>query len=331
MRRSTLITRLLGIGMMLGLVIALGGCIQTDTTENQVYSDPSSTPDLGLPDSPRVVALGWSDGEIALGLGVKPIAIYDWMSFGADTKGVGSWASAQFGTDTPTLIPAASAGDFNYQQIKELNPDLILNVRAKADSKVTDSLKEIAPVVTAPEGAPDYAVNWKVQTTLIANALGKRDEGQAQITKTTDLQNQIKTANPAFAGKTFNWGAKFGSAYGAYLPGDARFDTFAELGYVQYPPVKDLQAQGFFAAVPVEKVSALDSQVAVFTTISLPFSALQNDPLINSLPVTRDGRAIELPEDDPIVQAMGAGTPGSLYFALQQITPKLAAATAKVT
>ncbi|AZG44492.1 ABC transporter substrate-binding protein [Gordonia insulae] len=323
--------RLIGFAVLLVLALVTAGCIQSDTTENAVYSDPSAEADLGLPDAPRVVALGWSDGEISLTLGVKPVAIYDWMSFGAESKGVGPWAADMFGTDSPTLISASSGGEFNYQQIKEFSPDLILNVRGKADSKVTDSLKQIAPVVTAPAGTPDYAVNWKVQTQLIANALGKSGEGDALIKQTTDVQDTIRSRHPDFAGKTFVWGAKYGEAYGAYLPGDARFDTFAELGFVQYPPVASLQAQGFFAAVPVEKVSSLNSQVAVFTTIGLPFSTLQNDPLINSLSVTRDGRAIELPETDPIVQAMAAGTPVSLEYALEQIEPRLAAATEKVS
>lgn len=322
------LTRLLGLVLI--ALFAVTACVQTEDKENQVYSDPSATPDLGLPENPRVVALGWSDGEIALSLGVKPIAIYDWMSFGAQTKGVGSWAAAEFGSDTPQLIDAASAGEFNYQQIKELNPDLILNVRAKADSKVTDSLKEIATVVTAPAGTPDYAINWKLQTQLIANALGKSTEGEEQIKQTTDLQAKLRSENPNFAGKTFVWGAKFGTAYGAYLPGDARFDTIAELGFVEFPPVNALQAQGFFAAVPVEKVASLNAQVAVFSTIGLPLSDLQNDNLINSLSVVRDGRAIELAETDPIAQAMSAGTPESLRFALEQLTPQLATAVAKL-
>ena len=318
------------IALILGALPFLAACIDSDTTENAVYSDPSAAADLNLPANPRVVALGWSDGEIALSLGVKPVAIYDWMSFGADTKGVSPWISAEFGAENPTLS-AASTGDFNYQQIKELDPDLILNVRAKADSKVTDSLKAIAPVVAAPADTADFAVNWKTQTQLIANALGKTAEGDAQITATTDLQSTIRSQNPSFAGKTFVWGSKFGEAYGAYLPGDARFDTIAELGFVQFPPVAQLQAQGFFASVPVEKVTSLDSQVAVFSPIGMPLSQLQNDALLNSLPVVRDGRAIELAEDDPAAQAMAAGTPVSLKYALEQLTPKLAAATAKVS
>jgi iron complex transport system substrate-binding protein len=47
---------------------------------------PAASDDL------KVVALGWSDAEMALALGVVPIAVYDWQGFGAETKGVGPWA-----------------------------------------------------------------------------------------------------------------------------------------------------------------------------------------------------------------------------------------------
>lgn len=321
---------LAGLSLLAILLLIVTGCVQSDSEENRIYSDPAAAADLDLPENPRVVALGWSDGEIALSLGVAPVAIYDWMGFGPDGKGVGSWISGEFGDETPEIISAASAGDFNYQQIEEFEPDLILNVRAKADSKVTERLAQIAPVVAAPDGTADYAVNWKVQSELIGNALGRSDEAQEQIDQTVALQDRIREAHPEFAGKTFVWGAKFGEAYGAYTAGDARFDTFAELGFVLYPPVEQLTSQGFFASVPAEQVSALDAQVAVFTPIGMPFTALQEDPLLNTLPVVRDGRAIEMAEDDPVAQAVSAGTPASLRYALEALEPRLVEAVGRL-
>lgn len=44
-----------------------------------------------------VVALGWSDAEVALALGVQPVGASDWLGFGADNKGVGSWAVGEYG------------------------------------------------------------------------------------------------------------------------------------------------------------------------------------------------------------------------------------------
>ncbi|MFF2088266.1 ABC transporter substrate-binding protein [Nocardia sp. NPDC058176] len=317
------------VAVLASMILATTSCVQSDETTHDVFDNPDSTPGFSLPDQPRVVALGWSDGAIAVELGVTPVAIYDWMGFGEASKGVGEWDAAAVGT-TPQLISAQSAGDFNMQEIEEFDPDLILNVRAKADSDITANLRKIAPVVTAPEGTGDYAVNWKTQTELIGAALGKSDEADTLVTETTDAQQTVRSEHPEFADKRFVYGAKFGTAYGAYLAGDARFDFFSELGFVQNPPVTQLQSSGFFAQVPVERVGDLDAQVAVFTTIGLPFTELENDTLINSLAVVREDRAVRLPEDDPAIQALAAGTPKSLRFALDRITPQLTAATANV-
>lgn len=314
------------VAVLASLILTSSACVRSDETTHEVFNDPGGTPGFALPDQPRVVALGWSDGSVAVELGVTPVAIYDWMGFGAETKGVGEWDAAAVG-DTPELISAQSAGEFNMQQIRELEPDLILNVRAKSDSAVTENLRAIAPVVTAPEGTGDYAVNWRVQTELIGAALGKRDDADRLVADTVRRQEAVRSEHPQFAGRTFVYGAKFGTAYGAYLAGDARFDFVTELGFVQNPPITRLQSSVFFAQVPVERVSDLDAQVAFFTTIGLPFADLENDTLINSLAVVRENRAVRLPENDPAVQALSAGTPKSLLFALDRITPLLVGVT----
>ncbi|MFB7875859.1 ABC transporter substrate-binding protein [Nocardia sp. NPDC056064] len=316
------------VAVLASMILTSTACVKSDNDTHEVFNDPDATPGYSLPDQPRVVALGWSDGAISAELGVAPVAIYDWMNFGADTKGVGEWDMAGMGTTTPELLSSQSAGEFNMQQIEELKPDLILNVRAKSDDDITTNLSKIAPVVTAPDDTGDYAVNWQTQTRLIGAALGKTAEADKLVLETTTAQQTVRAGHPEFEGKTFVYAAKFGTAYGAYLPGDARFDFFAELGFAPNPPVTRLQSSGFFAQVPVERVSDLDAQAALFTTISLPFTDLENDTLINSLAVVRDGRALMLPESDPAILALSAGTPKSLAFALERITPQLASITA---
>ncbi|WP_068277151.1 ABC transporter substrate-binding protein [Aldersonia kunmingensis] len=278
---------------------------------------------------PKIVALGWSDGEIALSLGYKPVAIFDWQGFGEEYKGVGPWATEQFGDVSPTIMPVGD-GTFNYEQILMMEPDVILNVRSKLDDKVYERLSQIAPTISAPAGTPDYAINWREQTDIIAQALGKTAEGDAQVADTDAKITAAKEANPQFAGKTFVYGAKFGQAYGAYLPGDSRFDVFAEMGFVPNPPVQQLSASGFFANVPVERVAALDANVSALTTIYLPMSDLTGDPLINALPVVKDGRAVFLDEKSEVNQGLQAGTPQSLAVALDQAVPQVQQAVAKL-
>lgn len=315
------------------LTVAMGACSSSDSSsDGEVVGSVASGPTTEVRksgDELKVVALGWSDGEIALSLGVKPTAIYDWQGHGDANKGVGPWAVGDFGDASPTVI-ANSGTTYNYEQIELLEPDLILNVRADPDTKVFDRLSEIAPVASAPEGTGSFAVDWRTQTEIIGKAIGKDAEATQAVAGTTEKIQAAAAANPNFKDKTFVYAAKFGDAYGAYVAGDARFDVFAELGFVAYPPLLALEPSGFFAAVSAEQVSALNAQVGIFTTISKPLSDLTSDNLIKSLSVVQDGRAITLDEKSEINTALGAGTPQSIGIAVDQVVPQLQGVVSKV-
>lgn len=269
-----------------------------------------------------VVALGWSDAEVALALGITPIGVYDWQGFGADTKGVGAWASDLFGDVTPTIIE--NVGDeLDYEAIQQLSPDVILNTRSAGDEAQYQRLSQIAPTVSPPAGTGAFATAWDVQTQLVADALGRSDQGASIV---SDVQTKIdgaKAANPQFAGKTAVSGTKFGDAYGAYIEGDARWDLIADLGFVQNPPVLDLTPSGFYVELSAEQVVALDADVAVLFPIGYTLAELEADPLIASLAVVRQKRTVFLDADDEIAQAFSAASPLSIPIALDGIVPKL--------
>ncbi|TDQ54249.1 ABC transporter substrate-binding protein [Actinorugispora endophytica] len=277
-----------------------------------------------------VVALGWSDGEVALSLGVKPVAIHDWQSFGAENKGVGSWAADQFGDDTPELIESTD-GSVNYEQIQALDPDLILNVRAALDDKAHERLSEIAPTVAPPKDTPDFAVDWRTHTSVIAQALGREAEGEELVADLDARFEELRTEHPEFEGVTMASGSKFGDAYGASLPGDSRFDIYGELGFVLNPAIEELpNPSGFYAGVSVEQVSALDADVAVLTTIGYPLSELTEDPLIQALPVVEDERALFVDPEGDVMRGATAGTTASIGIALDAVVPDLTEAVDKL-
>jgi len=267
-----------------------------------------------------VVALGWSDAEMALALGVKPVAVFDWQSFGEKNKGVGPWATELFEDETPTVIPQ-SQQTLNYEQIQSLNPDVILNVRADNDKKTYDRLSEIAPTVYAPKDTAAFATDWEVQLTSIGEALGKSDEAEKLI---DDVNGKIEdAANPDFKDVTIASAAKFGDAYGAYLPGDGRFDLLGDLGFVNNPPIEKLEANGFFATVPAEKISAIDAEAAVILPIGFSLKETESDPLISSLSVVKEDRAIFIDPDSELGGAWGASSVLSIPVVLDQLTPQL--------
>lgn len=276
-----------------------------------------------------VVALGWSDAEMALALGVKPVAVLDWQSFGEGNKGVGPWATDLFGDVTPELIEQGD-GSLNYEQILALDPDVILNTRSGNDEKEFNRLSEIAPTVYAPEGTGAFATTWDVQLAQVAAALGQTEKGEELASELNDAIAQTKDDNPDLDGKTVASGAKFGDAYGAYLPGDGRFDILADLGMVNNDGIADLEANGFFATVPGEKVSVLDADVAVILPIGFTVADVENDDLLQSLDVVKDGRAVVIDPDSELGGAWSASSVLSIRYVLDEIVPQLAEAAKKV-
>lgn len=275
-----------------------------------------------------VVALGWSDAEMALALGVVPVAVFDWQGFGEDNKGVGPWATELFGDVTPEIIERGDES-LNYEQIEGLAPDLILNTRSGNDETEFERLSEIAPTIYGPAGTGAYATVWTDQLSLVGEAVGKADEAQALI---ADVEGQIAAsadANPEFAGLTTASVSKFGEAYGAYLPGDGRFDILADLGFVNNPAIDGLEASGFYAPVSVENVSVFDADTAVILPIGFTLAEAEADPLLSSLAVVSEGRAVFIDPDSELSGAFSASSVLSIPVVLDQLVPLLAKAVAK--
>lgn len=274
-----------------------------------------------------VVALGWSDAEMALALGVAPVAVSDWQGFGAESKGVGPWATDLFGDVTPELIERGDQA-LNYEQIQALEPDLILNTRSSNDEAEFERLSEIAPTVYGPEGAASFATEWRDQLTLVGEALGEADAAASLI---ADVEGQIAdaaAANPEFEGLTVASAAKFDAAYGAYLPGDGRFDLLGELGFVNNPAIADLEALGFYASVSAENVTALDADVAVVVPIGFTLAETEADPLLQSLPVVSEGRTVFIDPASELSGAWSASSVLSIPYVLDELVPQLAEAAA---
>ncbi|MGC3956128.1 MAG: iron-siderophore ABC transporter substrate-binding protein [Propionicimonas sp.] len=271
-----------------------------------------------------VVALGWSDAEVALALGVKPVAVYDWQGFGEANKGVGPWATSLFGEVTPTVL-ANTADELDYETIQSLSPDLILSTRSAGDEAQFTRLSTIAPTVFAPPQTGAFATKWADQTRQVAAALGKSAEGDALVASVEEQIAAAKQANPQFAGKTAVTATKFGDAFGAYIAGDARWDLIEALGFVQNPPVLDLETQGFYAPVSAEQIGALDADVAILFPIGYTLEELKADKLVASLKVVQENRTVYLEATDELSQAFSAASPLSIPIAVTGIVPQLAA------
>lgn len=272
-----------------------------------------------------VVALGWSDAEVALALGVEPIAVHDWLGFGEETHGVGPWA-ADLVSGEPEVIPRADS-DLDYEYIQSLNPDLILNVNSGYDEAEYNRLAEIAPTISGPEGAGNFNPGWDNQTQLIADALGLSEEGEALIAETQDKIDAAQEEHPEFEGLEAATASKFGDAYGLHTAGDMRWDIIEMLGFELYGPAAEIaDPDNFYTNVAEEQVEVFDADIAVLFPIGYTAEELREDPLISSLSVVSDDRAVILEDGSDLVQAFSAGSPLSIEIVLDELTPQLAEA-----
>jgi iron complex transport system substrate-binding protein len=322
-----------------GLLLA-AGCSSSDEPEEAASAAPLGTVEtmFGTVTVPQpedgeltVVALGWSDAEMALALGVKPVGVFDWQAFGESNKGVGPWATPLFGDVTPTIIANDSQGQLNYEQIHGMSPDLILNTRATADQAVYEQLSSNdTPTVYAPTGTPDFATTWDVQMRSVAAALGKVAEGEAAIKSVEDKISAAASANPEFKDHTMVSGTKFGEAYGAYLAGDVRFDLLADLGFVQNPPVLEQPASGFYANISAENVSVLDADVTTVLPLGFTLEDTIGDKLLQSLDSVKDDRAIFIDPASEFAGAWSAGSVLSIPQVVDEIVPQLKDAVANL-
>ena len=278
--------------------------------------------DVTIDEEPtRVVALGWSDAETALALGVQPVGASDWLAFGGE--GVGPWAEGRYDS-APEIIETQEP---DLEAIAALEPDLILDTRSDATQDRYDSLRQIAPTIGQPEGAGPYQTSWQQQVDLVGQALGRTEQAE-QLT--AELEQRISgeaAAHPEFAGVEVAVAAYTSEGFGAYVRGDGRVDFMEALGFVNSPAIQAEAGENFFIPVSEEQVSLLDSGLTVVFPISTEVSDITGNPLWGTLSSVQEGRAVIL-EDEAVANAFSANSVLSIEYALDNAVPLFAEALA---
>ncbi|MFJ6670283.1 iron-siderophore ABC transporter substrate-binding protein [Actinosynnema sp. NPDC091369] len=298
--------------MKRGLVVALSALLLAACGGGGGGSEPASsgvTVDTRFGpvtiDKPptRVVALGWSDAETALALGVQPVGASDWLAFGG--KGVGPWAEGLY-RQAPTLLGTT---EIDYEAVAALQPDLILNTRSDNDEAKHEKLSKIAPTIGAPKDVIPYGTSWRQQVELVAKALGKVSEGERIV---ADLDAKF-AANKKFDGKTTVVGAYFDGKFGAYVSGDPRADFMKAIGFTLRKDVEDLTSGTFYVDISAERLDLLTADLSVLFPIGGDATALKANPLVPE-------KALVL-EDKSLINAFSSGSSLGMAYALDQAVP----------
>lgn len=274
-----------------------------------------------IPEAPkRVVTLGWSDQDVTLALGVKPVAVYD---IGKDfPQGVGPWGAEQIGDAKPVKLSVVDG--IPFEKIAALRPDLIVAVQSGVVKADYDKLSKIAPTVTYRKGRGLYVTPWPEQTEQIGKALGQEAQAKELVDRTTAALAQAKTDHPELQGKTFSYTARQdGGTVGVYLPDDLRLKFLEDVGMQLSPgqieATKDAK-NGYFAEVSYERLSLLDADVLVsWFNNPADRKTFTSRPGFSDLGVVKRGGFVPL--DLIEAQAQGAPTVLSIPWAIEHVLP----------
>ena len=276
--------------------------------------------DVTVEEAPaRVVALGWSDAETALALGVQPVGASDWLGFGGE--GVGPWAAGRY-DEAPELIETTEP---SFEAIAALQPDLILDTRSDASQERYDSLRAIAPTIGQPEGVGPYQTTWQQQLELVGQALGRADEA-AELQADVDRQfADAAAAHPEFDGTEVAVAAYTSEGFGAYVRGDGRVDFMESLGFTNAPGVQDLAGENFYVPVSDEQLPLLDADLTVAFPIFVDAAQITGNPLWQAIPSVQAGHAVVM-EDESLVSAFSSSSALGIQYALENAVPLFAGA-----
>jgi len=271
----------------------------------------------------RVVALGVTDSDPLLGLGVVPVAITPFV-FYADTNGVGPWAQDLLGGAEPEIF---TSDEVDVEAVAALRPDLIVGVSAGFDEAVYEQLSAIAPTLVRPAGTVAYGVDRDTATRMIAQAVGEVDRGEELIAAADQAFADAVAAHPEVEGTTGVAALYSGGQYYAFLPADARGRALTELG-LQLPAAITDQDTGdsFYVDVSAERLDLLDADILLVLTDPDAVAVVESDPVLAQVPVVARGGMVVNADD--IRGAMSYNSVLSAPYLAENLTPVVAAALA---
>jgi len=325
-------TRSLAATVLAVAALALAGC-GGDDPEPEAASSPTAA-DAAFPATvehkfgtttvaaapERIAVVGLTEQDTVLALGHTPIATTEW--YGEHPHAVWPWAREALGDAEPTVLKTTDG--FEFEKIAGLAPDLIIGTNSGMKQEDYDKLSQIAPTIASAKGSTDYFSPWDQQVALIAQALGKPEEGEALVQGVKDRFAEAAAAHPEFAGKTatFSQNAFYDGLIYVYPEGlNTEFLTY--LGFEINPKVTALAGKpGEQVAISAERLDTLDADVIVFATEKpADVTELGKVPTFDKLEAVADHRAVYT--DGTLAGAIYFMTPLSLEYALERLVPQL--------
>lgn len=323
MKQPLRLAALLVACLVIGLMPTAAQDAVTNTFPVTVEHKFGSTTITEAPE--RIVALGFTEQDALLAVGVVPVAVRYW--YGDTENAIFPWAVDALGDADAPVVLNMTFGSLNYEAILALQPDLISAVGAGLTQEEYDLLSQIAPTVAQSAEYPDFGIPWQEATRMIGRSVGKQDEALALIGQAEDAFADAREAYPSFEGKTIAVAIHYDGRYAFFTDHDARARFFTDLGFVVPEELTEIAGDSFYADLSAERIDLLDQDVLVFVDVASTEGGretIENDVLISQLAAVREGRAVFVPTEYD--DALQFSSVLSLEYALEGLLPELAAA-----
>jgi iron complex transport system substrate-binding protein len=268
----------------------------------------------------RVVTVGWTEQDIALALGVPPVASREFLG-GYDWRNR-PWAKGMPGASDPELVGQEQV---NVEKVAAMRPDVLIGVNSGMTEREYDKLSKIAPTVPQSDEYIDFGVPWQEQTLVTGQALGLEDKAEEVVDDVEAKFAEAREENPEFEGKTAALAyASANGGFGAYATGDYRVKFFEDLGFETPKSIDKLAGDSFYVDFSAERLRLIDQDVVVMFAKR---EDVIDHPIYRRLDAVREERVIYLDLEDQLAGALGYSSPLSLPFAIDEAVPRLAAAS----
>lgn len=268
----------------------------------------------------RIVLVGLTDQDALLALGIVPVATREW--WGERPGAIFEWATDELGdTELPVVLPGT---ELKFEQIAELNPDVIVGLYAGITQEEYDTLSKIAPVVAQPAEYPDWGIPWQDSTRTIGLIVGKSAEAETLIADVEARFAAIREEHPEFADQIGVVASAGESDYWAYSSLDPRGQFLTSLGFQPAIELDEIIGAEFGAPIDLERYDLInDAGVLIWFT-----GDTENvDALYQQLDVHKEGRDILIGWEDPMAFAFSFNTVLSLPYVLDELVPQIVAAS----
>jgi iron complex transport system substrate-binding protein len=268
-----------------------------------------------------VIALGYSDQDPILALGVKPIATRYW--WGDEKMAAFPWAQDELGDAKPEVL---NMQELNFEKIAALRPDLIIATYGGIKDKDYETLSKIAPTLAQSGQYLDYGMPWSEVTLNIGKVLGREAQAKAIVADIEARFAAVRAKHPDWAGKSVIVGAPFENIFGFMASQDPRSRFFAALGFKVPEAFDKIAGESFYGQLSSERVDLLNTDLLVFHQLQWVKggrAAIEADPLLSKSESLQQKRAIFL--EGVLDDAFQFNSVLSLPMVLDEVVPMIEA------